>query len=118
MGRPTLDPNARSTRLLLTLPRPGRERLRLMVEATGAESLAALVRRYLDEGLARDAQQLEQQWSERPVIDLPLPEPTRRALLARKVMTAGDLLRVRDKDLHLSPAAIAAIRHWRSTLPL
>jgi hypothetical protein len=118
MGRPPLDPDARSTRLLLTLPQPERERLRRMVEATGAESLAALVRRYLAEGLARDTQQLEQLWSERPVVDLPLPEPTRRALLARKVMTAGDLLRVRDKDLHLSPAAIAAIRHWRSTLPL
>jgi hypothetical protein len=52
------------------------------------------------------------------VSDLPLPEPTRRALIARNIHTAGDLLRIRDKDLHLSPAAIAAIRHWRSTLPL
>ena len=118
MVRQTVDPNARSTRLLLTLPQPGRERLRLMVEATGAESLAALVRRYLAEGLSHDAQRLERLWSETPVIDLPLPKPTRRALLARKVMTAGDLLRVRDKDLHLSQAAIAVIRHWGSTLPL
>ena len=118
MPRPTLDPNARSTRLLLTLPQPQRDRLRRMASATGAESLAALVRRYLAEGLARDARELERLWSAIPVADLPLPELTRRAVLARKVTTVADLLRVRDKDLHLSPAAIAAIRHWRSRLPL
>jgi hypothetical protein len=38
-----------------------------MVEATGADSLAALLRRYLAEGLARDALKLEREWSERPV---------------------------------------------------
>ena len=118
MARSTLDPDAHSTRLLLTLPRPEHERLRRMVEATGAESLAALVRRYLAEGLARDAQRLEREWSERPVVDLPLPKPTRRALIARNIHTAGDLLRVRDTDLHLGPTAVAAIRHWRSSLPL
>jgi hypothetical protein len=89
MGRPTLDPDAGSTRFLLTLPQPERERLRLMVEATGVESLAALVRRYLAEGLARDAQRLERKWSERSVVDLPFPEPTRRALAARNRASGG-----------------------------
>jgi hypothetical protein len=55
MARPTLDPCAATATFLLKLPRPDPDRLRATVDAVGAKSLSALVRRCLGEGMARDA---------------------------------------------------------------
>jgi hypothetical protein len=65
MVRPKLDPDSDTTKLLLRITARDSERLRVMAEAIGTGSLSALVRRYVDEGLARDARKLERRKGKR-----------------------------------------------------
>jgi hypothetical protein len=65
MVMPKLDPDSDTKKLLLRITARDNDRLRVMADAIGTGSVSALVRRYVDEGLARDERRLERRKGKR-----------------------------------------------------